>query len=142
MRGAISGRLFFEIDDTFFPSEEWFDFVMPVLGWWIENVMRLNLPDAEVKQVFMDGPYEIRMRRSPGSDDVWLTFWRSGRRVSERECVISYLRSIAVSRGAARGVLKELVEGGFGEHAETSALQTRLEHLMRLEANLKAHGLP
>jgi hypothetical protein len=142
LRSSISGTLFVELDDTCFPARGWGDYVVPVLGWWMENAMRLNLPDSEVKYIVMDGPYEMRMRRATGSDDVTTTLWWNGRKLVDREYVISYGRCLAMLRGAAKSVLNELKELGFRGDGEASTLQSRLEHVVRLESEIKAHGLP
>ncbi|MCC6554439.1 MAG: hypothetical protein IT372_15785 [Polyangiaceae bacterium] len=142
MKGGISGSLFVEIDDTFFPARDWYDYILPVLGWWIESAMRLNMPESEAEFRFMDGPHEIRMRRSTGTDDVTVTMWSNGRLVTDRSYIVSYMRTLASIRGAAKSVINDLRAEGFVDHPETSTLQTRLEHLMRLESEVKARGLP
>src|SRR5262245_61483875 len=76
---SVSGRLCIEVDGLYFPAEGWHDLVIPVLYWWLENAMRLHLPDSDVKNIFMDGSYEFRMRRAVGSDDVLLTLLEHGR---------------------------------------------------------------
>jgi len=138
---ALSGLLFIEVDGVYFPARNWGDYVLPVLGWWIENAMRLNLPDSEVKNIFMDGPYAFRLRRSANSDDVRLTF-QDGDLVLPGEYTISYKRYLAAHRGAAKGILNEIMDMGLRKSLDVSTLETRLEHLLRLEAEIKAHGLP
>jgi hypothetical protein len=140
-RGSIPGTLVVRVADTCFPSENWVDLVIPVLGWWLENTMRLVLPDSDVKNVFMDGPYAFHMRRCVGSDDVLLTFSENGRIVSQLYTV-SYRRCLASLRGAAKTVLGQVRARGLGNHPDVSTLETRLEHLLRLESDIRAHGLP
>jgi hypothetical protein len=138
--GDISGRLFIEVDGTYFPGYGWVDLVLPVLSWWIESSMRLFAPGMEVDHTFMDGPYVFSLRRDPGSDNIAL-FMREGRRVTPQQYTASYARWLASLRGAAKSVINELAVLGFPETGEVSTLKSRLTHIMRLEAEIKAHGL-
>jgi hypothetical protein len=138
---SISGLLFIEIDGFYFPGENWGDLVLPVLGWWIENAMRLMLSELDVKNIVMDGPHEFYLRRAAGSDEVSVSFARNGRTLPEHY-VVGYSRMLAAFRGAARSILNELKPMGLDDCGDASTLKTRLEHLIRLEATIKAHGLP
>ena len=140
-QGSVSGRLFVEVDGIHFPEYDWFDFVLPVLGWWLEDATRLNSPGLEVKSRFMDGPHELRLVRAAGAADVLLTLCKNGR-PEPTQYVIGYARYLAALRGAARSVLNELTELGLSGNPEASTLETRLEHLMQLESHIKSHGLP
>jgi hypothetical protein len=141
LRHSVSGTLFIRLDDIYFPAHGWGDYVVPVLDWWTENVMRIHYPDSEVKNRFMDGSYTFLMRRGAGSDDVLVTLHESERMVVG-QYTVSYARCLASFRGAIKSVLNELVDIGFAGDGEASSLQTRLEHVMRLESEIKAHGLP
>lgn len=138
---AISGVLFVEVGDLYFPAQHWGDYVVPVLGWWLDSAMSLSLPDHEARFIVMDGPYAMRMRRAAGTDSVRLTLWRNGQRIDEHDHSISYMRCLAALRGAAKCVLNELRELGYSCDGETGTLQARLEHLLRLEEALKNRGL-
>jgi len=140
-RYFMSGRLYIEVDGVYFPTEGWYDYVVPVLCWWIDNAMRLYLPDSEVKNICMDGPYTFYMRRSVGSDEVLLTLREDARSVTG-QYTISYKRCLATFRGAAKTVLNELRELGVEEQGETSNLRSSLVQLERLESEIKARGLP
>lgn len=140
-QGSVSGRLFVEVDGVFFPDHDWFDFVLPVLGWWLEDATRLNSPALEVKSRFMDGPHELHLVRAVGAADVLLTLCKNGRS-EPTQYMISYARYLAALRGAARSVLNELTELGWRGAPEASTLETRLDHLMQLESHIKSHGLP
>jgi hypothetical protein len=140
-QGSVSGRLFVEIDGLYFPDYDWFDYVLPVLGWWLEDATRLLSPGLEVKSRFMDGPYELGLVRTAGSADVLLTLCKNGR-PGPNQYKVSYARYLATLRGAAKSVLNDLAEIGLNSSPEASTLETRLEHLERLESHIKDHGLP
>ena len=88
----------------------------------------------------MDGSYSFRLCRRASSDDVRLTLYRDDA-VIPGEYTISYRRLLAEHRGAANSVINEIKAMGLELGSEGSVLATRLEHLMRLEADIKAHGL-
>lgn len=61
---AIPGKIWIQIDSKSVPCEEWWDFPVPILGWWcdaisdfLENKDRIALLD------FMDGPFTIHAQR-------------------------------------------------------------------------------
>lgn len=137
---ALSGLLFVEVNGLYFPAENWGDYVLPVLGWWLENAIKLNFPDSEVKNIFMDGPYSFRLCRSTGSDTVRLTLYQDDIAIPG-EYTISYPRLLAEHRGAAKSVLNEIRSIRLCGKLDSSILETRLEHIIRLEADIKAHGL-
>ncbi len=59
-RGAITGLLSLAFDAILFPAARWSDFVVVVIGWWID-ALRSN--DRTVRLRFMDGPYYLRVSR-------------------------------------------------------------------------------
>lgn len=59
----VSARLRFEVGKLLFPSQDWSDFVVVVLGWWASEISRLYRAEAsEVVLRFMDGPYMVLVR--------------------------------------------------------------------------------
>lgn len=137
---ALSGLLFVEVNGLYFPAENWGDYVLPVLGWWLENAIKLNFPDSEVKNIFMDGSYSFRLCRGVDSDTVRLTLYQDDMAMPG-EYAISYPRLLAEHRGAAKSVLNEIRSAGLCGGLDGSILKERLEHLIRLENDIKAHGL-
>lgn len=56
----IFGDIHFKIDGYCFPSEDWDDFVYPILSWWKEQLRQMidNANDS-CELFFMDGPYFV-----------------------------------------------------------------------------------
>jgi YD repeat-containing protein len=79
--------------------------------------------------------------RRSGSDEVEVTLRENASTMTGRH-TISYARYLATLRGAAKIVLKELRNLGYTGGGEAGTLQTRLEHLLRLEAEIRTGGLP
>jgi hypothetical protein len=59
--GSITAGLWLSVGDRSFPGLKWSDFVVVVLGWWVEA---LQSNDRRVLLRFMDGPYLLRVNRN------------------------------------------------------------------------------
>ena len=62
--GAVVGSLSFRFESSAFPHETWTDFVVVVLGWWLERLAAIvEGTSRSVDLEFMDGPFALRLRR-------------------------------------------------------------------------------
>lgn len=68
--GQITGGIHWALDSGPFPDSEWDDFVVVVLTWWSEAVLRLRRGDRSVTLDFMDGPPSIELRSSDESIEL------------------------------------------------------------------------
>lgn len=61
-RKAITGEVYFENNDEYFPEIHWNDFVVVILNWWIEAIERIEKATVGESDefLFMDGPYLVR----------------------------------------------------------------------------------
>jgi hypothetical protein len=64
--GAILGDLWLEVGDAAFPAENWSDFIVVILTWWLEALDGLRRPGAKEDLRFMDGPYRALARVRSG----------------------------------------------------------------------------
>lgn len=56
--GMITGPICFKIEDKYFPESNWNDFIVVILGWWINNFTNAIKYDlGKFEFCFMDGPY-------------------------------------------------------------------------------------
>lgn len=70
-KGSIVGRVWFVLDGYAFPERAWSDLIVVILGWWIEELLRVQAADeTSMTLLFMDGPYSVRLR-APPEGDVW-----------------------------------------------------------------------
>ncbi|MBO0950617.1 hypothetical protein [Fibrella forsythiae] len=61
--GNIHGVLYFETSDKIFPDTDWNDFVVVLLGWWVESAINLKQGLSKQERLrFMDGPYSILVK--------------------------------------------------------------------------------
>jgi hypothetical protein len=56
----ITGKICFYIDNNYFPDSDWNDFLVVVLNWWINNLLRIN-NNLNHDFMFMDGPFLVRI---------------------------------------------------------------------------------
>lgn len=62
--GHVHGLLCIQVEELKFPSADWNDFVVVVLGWWCRACHELIGTDNGPLEVpFMDGPYRVQMQR-------------------------------------------------------------------------------
>lgn len=66
----IIGEIYFKLEDIYFPQFKWTDFVIVILGWWLEAILKISTSrkNTSVKLMFMDGPFYIRAIKV--SDDI------------------------------------------------------------------------
>jgi hypothetical protein len=140
-RGWLTGLLYLQIGEEFFPTEGGGDYVLLNLGFWMENAMRLMLPESEVENTWRENSYTFDLIRSAGSDDVILRLYDNRGQMMSKH-VISYRRYLAALRGAAKSLLNEIEEKGLPGGALTNNLRDKLTHVERLESHIKEHGLP
>jgi hypothetical protein len=62
--GHIHGLLCIQVEELRFPSADWNDFVVVVLGWWCRACHELiGNGNGSPEVPFMDGPYRVQMQR-------------------------------------------------------------------------------
>lgn len=81
----ITGNIFFRIDNIYFPEENWNDFILIIVGNWINEYMSfLNSCRRNFTLYFMDGGFEIDGILED-SENIKLEYVR--RYISEREII-------------------------------------------------------
>jgi hypothetical protein len=58
--GSITAGIWLRFGEIAFPAARWSDFVVVILGWWT-GVLQSN--DRQLRLLFMDGPYLLRVIR-------------------------------------------------------------------------------
>jgi hypothetical protein len=59
---SATGNIWLDVGGCKFPAEGWNDFVVVVLGWWANALLRLLRSDSANETVnFMDGPYTVEV---------------------------------------------------------------------------------
>ena len=58
--GLITGEIYFEQNNYYFPEKRWSDFPVIVLGWWISSFLEFVKQNSGTFEFcFMDGPFKI-----------------------------------------------------------------------------------
>ncbi|MFS0840581.1 hypothetical protein [Paenibacillus sp. 1P03SA] len=75
--GSITGEIYFQFENFYFPEHGWNDFIVVILCWWNKSVGTLEVSSVgtTVEFLFMDGPFYVRGVKS-GDKKVTLNFLR------------------------------------------------------------------
>lgn len=81
--GSITGIIYFDFGDKKFPELGWYDFVVVILGWWLEGVKKILKNFSENEELdFMDGPLHLNLIKR--SDEIYLLECIHSRKNEER----------------------------------------------------------
>lgn len=60
-RNSITGSVFFQIENSYFPEFKWNDFIVVILTWWKSSIKLLETSSVgtTIDFNFMDGPFYI-----------------------------------------------------------------------------------
>lgn len=61
VNGKITGILFVSFDTFDFPENNWNDFIVVILLWWVQELHEFLRSSKSVKLRFMDGPLAIKL---------------------------------------------------------------------------------
>ena len=66
----IIGEIYIKLEDIYFPQFKWTDFVIVILGWWLEAILKISTSRKNMssKLMFMDGP--VYMRAIKVNEDI------------------------------------------------------------------------
>ncbi|MNO88464.1 hypothetical protein D3C76_799140 [compost metagenome] len=110
-RKSITGEVYFQFGDTFFPDCNWNDFIVVILTWWNKSIKLLETSSVGASQdfIFMDGPFYVHGVKKDSSH-ITLSFIR--RNKADLEVIASLDTEIdslkkSIAK-ASRKVLKEL----------------------------------
>jgi hypothetical protein len=67
--GSLTGEIWFDVDGQAFPAEHWNDFVVVILGWWLEESALLLSHAGQRSLRFMDGPWRLEI--DAANADAW-----------------------------------------------------------------------
>lgn len=125
----VTGIVFFEFGTFQFPQRDWNDFVVVILGWWLDATTKLMAAgEGETELYFMDGPYALRIvivgglfKISRGRDDVATETTAFNLEVES----LTFLHAIL---NASKMVLSACASRGWAT-ADTEALQHKVSRL-------------
>jgi len=61
-RGTITGEVYFQVGNTYFPESHWSDLIVVILTWWNKSINLIITSSVGVSAEFnfMDGPYFVK----------------------------------------------------------------------------------
>lgn len=125
-RGSITAVIYYDFGaGRQFPSEDWSDFVVVVLNWWIEALEQVGEGSESVKFCFMDGPFWMTAVPE-GEDNLLLSCVEDRRDVGIRfEVLVNQSDLRRELMAVARSVSDVCARAGI-ESADLNELRTRL----------------
>ena len=74
---SVSGNIYWQFDDYYFPEQNWYDYVSPLLMWWSTSIIEVLSGSCEkATLLFMDGPQKIIIR-AKDADTIIFECYRS-----------------------------------------------------------------
>ncbi|GGD64359.1 hypothetical protein GCM10011514_30410 [Emticicia aquatilis] len=62
--GSITSGVYFEVNKKFFPEKDWNDFVVVVLSFWLDEIIKMKTSNCDNGSfLFMDGPLKFTIDR-------------------------------------------------------------------------------
>ena len=101
---CIIGTIYFDFPTLQFPERNWSDFVVVLLGWWLEAT-RWPITRAELR--FMDGPFVLRIAPVAGDNVVLKGIEDRGHERELCHCVASIKELRLEIESAAKSILEE-----------------------------------
>jgi hypothetical protein len=137
-----TGKIHVRFGDVAFPDTDWDDFVVVVLGWWLEEIRNLIWGGSGAQMWFMDGPFIVTLEPIPQVDR-----WRATAKFSGATSTAPYGEfpvGVEISPGeliaslarAARTVLTECNRRGVNS-LDVQNLAAGLDALVKAEAYVK-----
>jgi len=81
----VFGPIWIELDGHSFPTDNWYDFPVVILGWWLNNIKLLVTGKTrKCECLFMDGPYEFQITMQ--NSQMWSIKFIE-RRLDKDECL-------------------------------------------------------
>ena len=85
----IFGIINFKTTESYFPSEDWNDFIIIIMNWWTDAMINIMSNETdEVEFSFMDGPYSLKLHRN-GLENLSITFFEQGKQVFNEQTINS-----------------------------------------------------
>lgn len=85
--GLITGEIYFEENDNYFPEKGWNDFPAIILGWWISSFLKSVKQNSETFEFcFMDGPFKL-VGVEKQKEMIEMNFWSQYEFENQKICL-------------------------------------------------------
>jgi hypothetical protein len=131
--GSITGIIYWQAGGLSFPDDSWDDFVVVILCWWLQAIVRLAERSSSAESLFfMDGPFETKLSLEGGLVRVTFVERRNDEQVngSLRSTILEVCRAID---SAAASVLRACHTESF-HSSEIDELAVEVQRLQQCMA--------
>jgi hypothetical protein len=130
--GNILCNFYLKIEQYYFPSKNWLDFPVIVLGWWLDGYRKLFEAKEPIINSLMNGPYGFTSQLID-SNSVKLCFFQRSRS-GERE-LFTHILPIDEYKGSLIQAAEDLInvlEGRLAENKDVDQLKFILNEVRSL----------
>ena len=129
---TVDTIFYLSFNDVFFPSNQWTDFAIIVLNWWISAIIEnYKKKNAKFKLFFMDGPYYVECLKH--GSVVHLSFIEEKKlkqTICEGDVEIEVLVAELIS--VSSEIIQAIKKHDFGELRDFNNLEKALAKLKSL----------
>ena len=126
--GSVFGEINVQLGEFHFPEEGWTDFMLIILGWWIDAALMIRGGESRVEDfLFMDGPFMIsgRLRDS----QIYLEFIENRKsRTVKHAAAVDFENFCSALRSAAREAIETV--NLRTEPPNTNSAQAQIQELI------------
>jgi hypothetical protein len=84
---CVTGHISITIREITFPENNWDDFIVTILGWWLTSTIEvISGKESKGYCYFMDGPYKFEIEAS--SKDVWKCRFLERGSLENEKCIL------------------------------------------------------
>jgi len=127
-RRNITGEIWLQVGDFSFPAQEWTDFPVIILSWWLDALDTLHSTNGATEFLFMDGPYSFTVSQRNGECILECIEDPRGDKESLWQGPVSLNGLASQVRGAAASVVQECHRLGWTT-PDTSSLELKVAAL-------------
>jgi hypothetical protein len=126
--GTVTAVIYWQMGNWRFPDGDWNDFIVLVLRWWVQAVVRLADGSTSTEALrFMDGPFEVRLRRE--KDVIWFSFVSRRRGEQIEASVQGRFQELCRTLGAATTVVLRVCRAAEMHSSEIEQLAVEAKRL-------------
>jgi hypothetical protein len=129
--GMVSGIIYFTVDGSNFPSEDWDDFIAPIVAWWVNAVCLCLQGECDHGLLdFMDGPCQISLRLRSGSFELDFADRRVGKESNCLSCAVRPTGLVSELKGAIEAIANYLQSDANSDLGGWNQLNSTLDHAL------------
>ena len=140
---SISGKIYWQFDDYFFPEQHWYDFVLPLLCWWSSSIIEMLSGSCEkTTLLYMDGPQQMIVKVNDANTLIFECYDRYDTDVQNDPVYVFIIDQKTLLRRMVL-TMTRFVEWVYRQDISLNdSLKSELEHLKENSMRIKKHLCP